>query len=224
MHLLRSGTQLVAGEVAFDNSNRSHFSITSLEDTGDRAFVDRVGYMGGIAESVEVGAINGSTYPAITFDDDHNDYTICWAVSHQVNTRKFVYPMLAQPKVYGTSCTTGLIRPRTSIHMGKAYAGNKRFELVLSNGVRNSNAVLLLSMDKAAIDLGFIGMPGCMVNVDAAQMITSIAAPTSASGLASAPIPLPAPLAGRVYAQWVAFEQGNSLGLTATRGLEVEIK
>ncbi len=221
---LRAGSSLTVGEVAFDNTSQSCWAIASIEDAGDHVFVDRIGHDGGIAESANAGTTNNAVPPAITFDDDHNDFTIFYPTNMQINARKMVFPTLT-PYVYGSACTFGNIRPRRFTHAGQAWAGNKNFEVSLTGAKPNRVVILLMSFDRAAIDLGSLGMHGCSLNVDPSLMLGTLTTSTDASGFATRKLPLPAPLDGKVYFQWAVFEAGaNALDLLSTKGLAVEIK
>ncbi len=109
-------------------------------------------------------------------------------------------------------------------------SGSTDFALTVSNAATNVPAFLLLGVSDSVwqhvplpLDLSLVGAPGCFLNVSMDDgMLTS----TDASGRAviELPLPHPAPLGLRFFAQWAVFDQASSFGWSFSEGLATTIQ
>ena len=223
------------GNIAYDTDTDSHWAITyvrrSLIGLSSRrsVIVERVGFSGGTVETATV--YSNSNYdgyaPSITFDDDLNEFKICFASSDANETlyaRSLTYSSAATYATFGTSCGSATISANR-----KPNAGDEYFAVTIAGAPANQMAGLLISTASYNFNLGSIGMPGCALNVNPAAgiFLTSINRLTNASGAASVNLPLPDfPVAvmGNFYLQWLYLSPGgNPANLQATHGLVVSI-
>jgi hypothetical protein len=221
---LRTGTDLIAGDIAYDNAMESMWALVSLETTRGDVFADRIGGNALAAESATVATnVAAGGQPSISFDDDNLEFNIVHAAATAVLGNKLVYPTIALPSPYGTGCGPALLTGSTA-HRQRAYAGNENFELRITSGPTNTFAVLLVGTAPAAVPLDPLGMTGCVLNVDTSALLFSL--PLQLSGAAATVnLPLPAPLAGTLFFQTAYQDPGaNRLGVQATRGLQVEVR
>jgi hypothetical protein len=112
----------------------------------------------------------------------------------------------ARPKIFG---------------FGAAYLGNGAFKLQCEDAAPTSPGVMVLSGASANLNLS-----GLQLNVDAFTGPVLIPVATDGSGAADVPLPVPnvpALSGGRLYAQFLVFDAGGPLNLSASRGLALTV-
>lgn len=112
----------------------------------------------------------------------------------------------AQPRIYG---------------FGAAYLGNAAFQVQCEKAAAGAPGAMLLSAQPANLNLG-----GLQVNVNPVSASVLLPIVTDAVGAASVPLPVPnlAMLSGSaLYAQFLVFDLGGPLDLSASRGLRIPV-
>jgi hypothetical protein len=87
-----------------------------------------------------------------------------------------------------------------------------------------TSAFLNLAFGPSSMSLDAIGGMGCFVNTNMNLFVTSFGRVTDGGG-AEVQLPLPAPIHGDLFAQWVYLSPGaNALGVETTQGLRIEVR
>ncbi|MEM7203600.1 MAG: hypothetical protein AAF628_25270 [Planctomycetota bacterium] len=224
--LVRQGSALRLGGVAFDSETRSHWSCVTSEQLATPlvSYVDRVGRDGRVAESATISSTKDRTNPSVTYDDDNHEYTIAYASSAVVLASKFAYPALAPPSPYGSGCGAASIGLAPGGHGRLPWAGTANFILRLSGAQSGVNAVLFLGGAPGSFDLSPIGMTGCRLLVDPSLGLGTIGMAVTSSGQ-NLRLSIPSRVKGTVYAQWFYVSPGaNPFGAEMTDGLAIDIQ
>ncbi len=217
-----NGVTYFAGDVAYDNENRSHWVVLSHGMSPNQVvWADVIGHAGGIVESLQVSqvATNSDFTPSVIYNDDSNNFAIVHGSLDKKVYGRMLTRNVAKSSTFGISCGPGSI---TST--GLPQSGSEFFTLNLTGVAPNSNAFLSLALAPAAINLDFIGMSGCFANTDPNLFLTTIPLVTGPV-IGQIQLPMPAPITADVYTQFIYMNPGaNALGVQATKGMKVEIR
>ena len=224
---------LVAGEVAYDTSTRSHWTLggqnlLGLGGTG-AARVVRVGYQGLETESAVLFAFTGSSYGVtggVCFDTDARNFVVAFGASAStvgtVYDNRFTYVTPVTASTSGVACSSAQIAWFGSQQIGAEFPS-----LQLTSAPATVPAIAAVSLGTLDLNLSAIGMTGCRLLVDntAPNFITTFAAVTNSSGASILPIPLPETLpVVDLYFQWFHFDIGaNPLDLVSTSRVHVNL-
>lgn len=218
------------GDVAIDTESRSHWAFVVEKQIviGQPALgIVRVGGSGGTVEEDDLyrSSTRPGYAPALCFDEDHDQFDAAFAVDTPtpgVYARSLSYPSEARSLTYGISCGGNI----ATNHVPRC--GDDLFAITLDSGVPQQGALIALSFAPAQVSLGFAGMPGCTLLVDAGgPYLGSYFTLTRLDGTAEFPIVLSdwPPLPIDFHAQWFVLQpNANSAGLVATRGIEVHVR
>ena len=120
---------------------------------------------------------------------------------------------------YGVACA-GSNGQASCVNVGLATLPSPDFAIGLRNGPVNSFGFLVVGVSQTSIPLAIIGAPGCLSLTPGE--IGAFGVPTSATGLANYPLPLPGGSnfnGFQFMTQWVSLDLGaNQLGLTYSNG------
>jgi hypothetical protein len=204
--------------LAYDDTTRSHWCCVTSSD--GNVYADRLGFRGGIAESVNVYAgPDSGEFPAVTFDDDGQEFALVYLVdliNDPVIGVRFAYEAAAT-SAYGVGCGGTITADN-----GPPHAGHQFFSVKLSGAPAGAPAMLMIGTTSQAAPLGGFGMPGCELNTN---IIWTFPAVADLAGEASITIPLPAPINGDLYAQYLIIDPAaNPAGLVTTQGLEINVR
>lgn len=128
----------------------------------------------------------------------------------------------AAVSTFGTGCNGHTISA-----IGEPFAGNVEFGIALSGAQVVTPAGLILSFDNQTkhgaglpIDLSALGAPGCFLNVSTRVVLDTF---TDTNGNAAIGFELPpwTPAGVEFFAQWIALDPSNALGVSSSDGLAV---
>ncbi|MDA7494686.1 hypothetical protein N8467_01310, partial [bacterium] len=204
--------------LAYDDTTRSHWCCVTSSD--GNVYADRLGFRSGVAESVNVYAgPDYGDFPAVTFDNDAQEFAVVYIVdliNDPVFGVRFTYEAAAT-SAYGVGCGGTITADN-----GPPHAGHQFFSVKLSGAPAGAPAMLMIGTTSQAAPLGGFGMPGCELNTN---IIWTFPAVADLAGEASITIPLPAPINGDLYAQYLIIDPAaNPAGLVTTQGLEINVR
>lgn len=196
---------------------------------------DRLAHVAYYTEGYQVLDISDPANPALvgyydTWTGSSGGFAGAWGLYVQqpsgviyvsdIQNGLFVMEATAATRRYGkaTPGTNGAPIART---FGSAYTGNANFRFVMDDAPANAPCYLVIGFNPAAINVA-----GLEVNVSLVPPFAIIPLATDANGRAELPLAVPTDpaVAGTVVrAQWFAADAGGPLGLTASRGLELEV-
>ncbi|MFO1054406.1 MAG: hypothetical protein U1F36_19470 [Planctomycetota bacterium] len=227
-------TSLSNGRLAYDYSTQSHWAATwstysSLSGTRT-ASVARLGYQGGVTESVLLDSDAVTPFdkaPAVCFDGDfpsgsrgsfscvYGDLNVVVQLVH----RNFLYDPNAIGQTYGASCSNAVLGDGHP-----PYAGSQFYNINAQGLPPSAPVFVSVGAGPTFVPLDTIGMTGCVMLVDP---LVTLGTTTDASGIAILYLALnDAPLfVGDLYFQWLWLAPGaNALGLVNSRGLKVQVR
>lgn len=206
--------------VAFDNTSRSHWCVTSESVAIQSDSAWRVGFTGSPTEAV----FSFGASPSVAYDSRTREFQIVYHVSGVVFGARLQYPPDAITVGYGAGCG----HPAYSVSADPPFAGSEFFRILFTGPPAGTSCVLFLSLAQAAIPLDAIGMFGCVLHVDPqpGRFLLSANATADAGG-ARLTLPLrDAPLLQLdLFAQWLWLEPGlNALGVGASAGRRIQVR
>ncbi|MCP5043550.1 MAG: hypothetical protein GY944_21185 [bacterium] len=223
-------------DVAYDSNSDDHWCFAFTSVLSGSTYFCTTGYDGGRIERLRQTISGSKAFAgAATFNDDNNQFLVAFATnesgaacgsstsaSHPVYTNHFTRLPVTTPVRYGTACG-----PATIGWSGLALVGERDFTITLTGATPNSVAGLLFSLGSSNTPLDYIGMTGCVLNIDPRLLIIAPSLRTDAAGSARANLPLPTCpnlACGTFYFQWSYLRRGaNPLGVLATQGLRVAV-
>lgn len=213
------------GNVAHDSNTDSHWGIVYYSDVWD-VYAERIGYDGGICESVVVYDTASLAFsPGITFNDDANDFPIVFTANESgaqpfpVYGVRLTSPTFNQPAPYGTGCGPAVLGSNSNSHARKPHSGAEFFEVRVTNAPNNAAGLLILGVNP--IDLPIPGYPGCHLHVGTPIVYLPLNATGTTATLAA---PIPSGVTGDVYLEWLYVNIAAPGGLQMTRGLEIQVR
>jgi hypothetical protein len=224
---VRSAPQWVAESVAFDSGLRTFWSAVYRNVLTGDCSISRHGFDAGEVDKqflAEPGLGEVGFGGSVCFDDDARAFKAT-VVRNTGALSELVGATLSYtavpPVTFGASCGG---RIDTS---GTPLAGSDNFEFALAQATPSAPALLVIGFGRSALPLDFIGMPGCVLNVDLNGSIT-VPLSTSTGGSAALEVRFPSnpvPLTGHLVAQFVFFAPGqNQFGALATAGVDVDVR
>jgi hypothetical protein len=224
---VRTTRQWVADSVAFDTVTRTFWAVVFHNVVTGDCSISRHGFDAGEVDKqflAEPGRGETGRSAAVCFDDDARAFKAVvvrdTATVSELVGAELTYSATA-PVNFGTACGGRIDADGTPL------AGSDSFVFELGQATANAPALLILGTRPAAVPLDFLGMQGCVLNVDFATAVT-LGVSTTAFGAAAVPLLLPAnptPLTGRLVAQFAFAAPGqNTLGVLATGGVDVQIR
>ncbi len=222
--IIRSSEFLAIGGIAYDNQTRSHWTVVVAQVSGPSQIeVLRLGHDSRVAESATISGGTGYQWTAVTFDDDAKEYSIAFHSGGNVLGTKLAYPQGAGTTYIGTACGSATISPRGTSHAYLPWSGTSNFGVALYGAPTATSAVLMLAGGTSSIPLGTLGLPGCTVYLDPAQLAGSIAVQLTSS-FYDLPMKIPSGPTGDIYMQWVYLNPGAVGGIELTRGMSVAVR
>ncbi|MBI5851380.1 MAG: hypothetical protein HZB39_10205 [Planctomycetes bacterium] len=218
------------GGVAYDSNTDSHWALAYQRGSytiGD-TFVARLGFSGGITEVATLySGPNGSWSPNVAFNDDAYEFLCVYGSNDNppgdlpVYGQRFQYDPAALNVSYGTACGTGLISATR-----QPRAGDEFYTLRFSGMPDGTLVGILLCGAPGALPLGFIGMTGCILNVDSTSLIISSSGTVSGGAyLFNLPLFDSPVVIGDLFSVFAYVSPGlNPAGLGVTRGLRTQIR
>jgi hypothetical protein len=208
--------------MSYDNVSESHWTfVTQGMSPHQVVYADVLGHRAGVCQALTVSPVVGNTdfSPAITFDDDQRRFRVVYGGTHQQVRGDSISYFDATTALYGIGCGAGQIGSQ-----GVPDKGSEFFRVRLHGVPVGTSAFLNLSFGPSSMSLDAIGGMGCFVNTNMNLFVTSFGRVTDGGG-AEVQLPLPAPIHGDLFAQWVYLSPGaNALGVETSQGLRIEVR
>ncbi|MBI5850934.1 MAG: hypothetical protein HZB39_07885 [Planctomycetes bacterium] len=227
--------RMLLGGIAYDYVSRSHWCVVSASSRNlggaGRSIVNRVGFNGATTETATLespAASQQCEVGACCFDDDLLEFACTWSINTsmagRVGLRRLYYQAPGALRHFGNSCTSASIGWSGAQQIGGAFDA-----CTLRSAPANTLAILVLgyAAQNPPLDLTFIGMPSCWLNVPSAGAgnLGTIGTSSDSGGGAGVTLPLPENLSPfELSLQWIVATPGaNALGLVTTQGLAVPL-
>lgn len=208
--------------MSYDNVSESHWTFVSQGMSPNQViYADVLGHRAGVCQAITVSPNPGNSdfSPAVTFNDDLREFKVVYGGTHGTVRGDTITYYDADTSLYGFGCGNGQIGS-----IGTPDQGAEFFTVRLTGVPIGTSAFLNLGLGATSVPLDTIGLPSCFLNTNPNLFITSFGRVSDAGG-AAVQLPLPAPVQGDVFAQWVYLSPGaNALGIEATQGLRIEVR
>jgi hypothetical protein len=208
--------------MSYDNVSESHWTFVYQGMASHQVvYADVLGHRGGVCQALTVSPnpSNEDFAPAVTFNDDLRQFKVVYGGTHRTVRGDTITYFDAGTSVYGLACGSAQISS-----LGTPDQGAEFFRVRITGAPVGASAFLNLSLGATSVPLDSIGLAGCFLNTNPNLFIISFGR-VATGGAAEVQLPLPVPVQGDLFAQWVYLSPGaNNLGVETTRGLRIEVR